>query len=115
MTIIPAILFFLFLMVLMILFRVIAAAMRFKRRVKRTMNGIFNRDENSPDNSGGESDKKRSKVYPKNVGEYVSFEEIEADETPPTENSAGYSYETRSYSEEPRITDVEFEEIVDNR
>lgn len=82
------------------LLRIIAAFLSMKRKVANAFGG-GRRAETEPE------EPQRRKVYDDNVGEYVKFEEIVADE--PAEPPHG----AVEYREEEQISDVEFEEIKD--
>ena len=71
-----------------------------KRRVANAFGG-----KEKPEKANEEP--QRRKVYDKNVGEYVKFEEIAVDK------SDDAPMEKVEYREESQVSDVEFEEIRD--
>ena len=79
------------------LLRIAAALINMKRRVANAFGG--------KEKPGKEP--QRRKVYDKDVGEYVKFEEIAVDKSDDT------PMEKVEYREESQVSDVEFEEIRD--
>ena len=80
--------------------RIAAALINMKRRVTNAFGG-----KKKPGNATEEP--QRRKVYDKDVGEYVKFEEIavyKSDDTP---------MEKVEYREESQVSDVEFEQLRD--
>lgn len=94
---------FILVVVLAIAMRVVVAFLQLRHKVKRAFGGGSRSNEPEDDD-----EPQRQKVYDKDVGEYVKFEEIRddgsADET---------VHEEVQYREESQISDVEFEEIRD--
>lgn len=82
------------------LLHVVAAFLNMKRRVANAFGG-----KEKPEKADEEP--QRRKVYDKDVGEYVKFEEIAVDK------SDDAPMEKVEYHEESQVSDVEFEEIRD--
>ena len=82
------------------LLRIAAALINMKSRVANAFGG-----KEKPGRANEEP--QRRKVYDKNVGEYVKFEEIAVDKSDDT------PMEKVEYREESQVSDVEFEEIRD--
>lgn len=98
--------FFIFLILIILfivaipLLHVVAAFLNMKRRVANAFGG-----KEKPGKANEEP--QRRKVYDKDIGEYVKFEEIavnKSDDAP---------MEKVEYREESQVSDVEFEEIRD--
>ena len=99
------ILLFLLLLVMVPVLWIVSSVFKMRRRFKRTVNEATGRqNEYTARETQFESSRK---VYSKDVGEYVSYEEIivdrEREERPP---------HRKNVRPEPQISDVEFEEIV---
>lgn len=82
------------------LLHVVVAFLNMKRRVANAFGG-----KEKPKKANEEP--QRRKVYDKDVGEYVKFEEIAVDK------SDDAPMEKVEYREESQVSDVEFEEIRD--
>lgn len=82
------------------LLHVVAAFLNMKRRGANAFGG-----KEKPGKANEEP--QRRKVYDKDVGEYVKFEEITVDKSDDT------PMEKVEYREESQVSDVEFEEIRD--
>lgn len=99
------ILLFLLLLVIVPVLWIVSSIFKMRRRFKRTVNDAMGGQREYTARET-QSDGSR-KVYAKDVGEYVSYEEIivdrEQEEKPP---------HRKNVRPEPRISDVEFEEIV---
>ena len=92
--------FIFFFIVAFPLLHVVAAFLNMKRRVANAFGG-----KEKPEKANEEP--QRRKVYDKDVGEYVKFEEIAVDKSDDT------PMEKVEYREESQVSDVEFEEIRD--
>lgn len=57
--------------------------------------------------------RRRGKIIPKDVGEYVEFEEIPTYNKPSTENTAksDLNAKTHKFKDEPQISDADWEDI----
>ena len=82
------------------LLHVVAAFLNMKRRVAGAFGGRRKSEK-------AKEEPQRRKVYDKNVGEYVQFEEIAVNK------SDDAHIEKVEYREESQVSDVEFEEIRD--
>lgn len=103
------ILLLLLFLILVPVIRVVIAAANMRRRFKQAMGGFGNPRSG---NCRGEKEYQTGdgkKVYAKDDGEYVSFEEIKVEET--TEERDARRSRTESVRKESQITDVEFEEL----
>lgn len=80
--------------------RIAVALINMKRRVANAFGG-----KEKPGKANEEP--QRRKVYDKDIGEYVKFEEIAVDKSDDT------PMEKVEYREESQVSDVEFEEIRD--
>ncbi len=87
--------------------RVVLALWRMRRNFRRAMDGA---NRQAQGNRSREESPSSRKVYPKNVGEYVSFEEVAVEETNDDINGRRTTTEAR-FAEESQISDVEYEEI----
>ena len=88
------------------LIRIIIGIVKMNRQMRKAMgaNGFGKKRESEP------SDRySRQKKYPKNVGEYVSFEEIKVSEEAESNNRT--TEERTRVEVESQISDVEFEDI----
>lgn len=104
---------FLFILLLVViilpLMRIVIAAYNLRRRFKKAAEGFRGRQETNG-NTNDRSQQNREKVFTKDIGEYVAFEEIAVEEEEDTRRRTSNS----SYNNvkvESQITDVEFEEL----
>ena len=110
MTFLLFILFLVLLLILVPILRLVGAFFRFRNRMRQTMSGFAgnsNQGFSQKSAKKQQTSRRRRKVYPRDEGEYVSFEEIITDRTTTTSDT-GRS--TKIYSES-QISDAEFEEI----
>ena len=103
--------FLFILLVVVILFplaRILIAAYNLRRRFTNATKEFRGRR-----NSGGNTRataRQKEKIFTKDVGEYVAFEEIKVDESEASHRSAAAGA-YRDIKVESQITDVEFEEL----
>ncbi|MGM9833539.1 MAG: hypothetical protein ACI31A_07640 [Candidatus Limisoma sp.] len=82
-------------------------------RMHRRMRKFFDQAQNAGQQPQPEQPRRRKSAKDK-VGEYVAFEEIPADDTttsPESANASNHADHTTTPRRDPIITDVDFEEI----
>lgn len=94
--------------ILVPLLRIFTAAYNLRRRFKQAT-GQF-RERQGGNGSQRQQQTRKEKIFTKDIGEYVAFEEIKIDEDEfSRRREAAGSY--REVKAESQITDVEFEEL----
>lgn len=94
-------------LILYVCYRIYKFSWRLHQTIDDMRRGGGNQASSNRSNQGYEGGRRSGKVYTKDVGEYVDYEEIDR----VVEKNTGEDEQTEQFYEESRVSDAEYEDI----